>query len=470
MAKSLIEGSRNILITPHANVDPDGLSAALACYLLFSDLGKECTVLCPDTQPQSLSFLPGYEKLEGELKAARDFIIILDCSRGLEVDHLRYTVEENKVNIMVTPKQGSFRDTDVTLREGGFPYDLIVVVDTAELPLLGSVYHRHREFFEQVPILNIDHHVSNAKFGKVQLLATDAASTTEALFAWFSSQPEWKGRITPDIATLLLTGLITDTRSFQNPNTTPRSLEVAAMLFDLGARQQEIIKFIYKTKPLSTLKLWGRALNRIQVNPKERIVWSLISKEDLAEMRASSKETHGIIDELLTTVPESDVFILFTEVEEGGLKASLRSTEAVDVSRLAARTYGGGGHPRAAGFRVRSYENFQLQVLECITKITEEMRRQRTQKPTVDIVSSLSAPALPPEKPGAIDVMREITAYNDHQSTYERTARRPSRPAASAEGAEEAAESEPSYGEGAAGADREAHGPRGTGSGGPPEL
>ena len=398
-----------MLIIPHANVDPDGLSSALACYHIFRASGKECTVLCPDSLPESLTFLPGFEDLQNTLEAAQEFIITLDCSRGIEVDKLRYTVEENKVNIIITPKKGSFLTKDVTFQEGRFPYDLIVIVDTAELPLLGSLYTHYADFFGKVPILNIDHHVSNTKFGKLQLIDPSAASATEVLYQWFSSEPEWKQLITPDVATLLLTGLITDTRSFQNPNTTPRSLEVAAELLDLGARQQEIIKFIYKTKPLSTLKIWGRALNHIQVNPKERIVWSAISSEDLMEMHATDKETHGIIDELLTTIPEAEVYILFTEVEGGGLKASLRSTEAIDVSRLAAKTYGGGGHARASGFRVKSYDNFQLQVLECIQKVIEEMRVQRREKQGVDVVTEVTGDVPQPSKSAAVDIVQEIT-------------------------------------------------------------
>lgn len=401
-AKKLIDESKKMLIVPHANVDPDGLSSALASYLLFTSQGKDCTVLCPDTLPESLEFLPGFEKLENTLRASQDFIITLDCSRGLEVDKLRYTVEDHKVNIVVTPKGGAFSARDVTFQEGAFPYDLIVVLDTADLSLLGSVYEKHRDFFQTVPILNIDHHVSNTKYGKHQLIDPTAASATEVLYRWFLSDAEWKKAITPDIATLLLTGLITDTRSFQNPNTTPHSLEVAAEFLDLGARQQEIIKFIYKTKPLSTLKIWGRALNHIQVNARERIVWSSISKEDLEEMQATDKETHGIIDELLSTIPDADIYVLFTEVPEGGLKASLRSTEKIDASALAGKIAGGGGHPRAAGFRIRSYDNFQLQVLECIQKIIQEMHTQRG----VDIAGALGEKK---EDGGGVDIVKEIT-------------------------------------------------------------
>jgi nanoRNase/pAp phosphatase (c-di-AMP/oligoRNAs hydrolase) len=424
-AKELIERSKKILILPHANVDPDGLSSALACYQFFTRLGKACTVLCQESLPETLAFLPGFEKLEQNLQPSREFIITLDCSRGIQVDKLQYVVEDQKVNIVILPKEGELRSADISLHSGALPYDLIIVVDTAELKLLGTIYERHWHLFSTIPVLNIDHHISNTQYGQVKLLNASAASTTEILYHWFSSDPEWKAHMTSDIATLLLTGLITDTRSFQNPNTTPHALEVAADLLDLGARQQEIIRFIYKTKPLSTLKIWGRALNHLQVNAKERIVWSSISKQDLAEMGGTSRETHGIIDDLLTTIPDADLYVLFTEMEEGGLKASMRSSELVDASSIAAKLFGGGGHARAAGFRITSFENFDLQVLQCIRSIIDEMQTQRGAKEPrkrqdippltlppggAALLRGTGGVALPPSsRPPTIDVVHELT-------------------------------------------------------------
>ncbi len=376
-AMQAIEQHQKLLVIPHANVDPDGLSSALACYQMFTAMGKEVTVICPDTKPESLSFLPGFEKLEEEIKENRDFVITINLDDGVEVDKLRYNVEDSKVNIIVMPKKGSIRPQQIQLADGGYVWDLLVIVDTADLALLGTLYKDHMDLFAEVPMLNIDHHISNTQYGQIHLIDPTAASATEVLYNWFTQVPSMKEKITPDMATLLLTGLITDTRSFQNPNTTPRSLEVAAELLEKGARQQEIIQHVYKTKPLSTLRIWGRALNRIQVDPASRIVWSSVSKEDLAEMEANSKETHGILDELISTIPDADVYVLFTELEEGGLKASMRSSAAVDVSRLSARTFGGGGHARASGFKVAQFDNFQLQVLECIRTLKEAMQKQR---------------------------------------------------------------------------------------------
>lgn len=378
-ATKAIEGSERMLLIPHANVDPDGLSSALACYSIFKQLGKDCTVICPDTLPESLEFLPNFKHLQTSINTERQFVITLDCAGGMEIDKLRYTVEENKVNIIVTPKKGTLKEKDISFFDAGSSYDLLVVLDTADIGLLGSFYTDNIDLFQTTPILNVDHHISNTRFGQLQLIDSTAASATEVLYAWILSQPKWKTLLNDDIATLLLTGLITDTRSFQNPNTTPRSLEVAAQLLDLGARQQEIIQHIYKTKPLSTLKIWGRALNRIQMDTETGIVWAAVSHEDLTEMGATSKETAGLLDELISTIPDADVHVLFTEIEEGGLKASMRSSVSIDVNRAASRLFGGGGHARASGFKIKKYGNFQLQVIECIQKLKTEMQLQRTE-------------------------------------------------------------------------------------------
>ncbi len=389
-ATKLIERSQRILLIPHANVDADGLSSALACYSLFKQLGKDCTVICPDTLPESLDFLPNFEHLSTSISSERQFVITLDCSGGMEVDKLRYTVEDHKVNIIIVPKKGILKQKDISFLDEGSSYDLIVVLDTAEMSLLGSFYADNIDLFTTTPILNVDHHISNTRFGQLQLIDSTCASATEVLFGWFQSHPAWARLLTPDLATLLLTGLITDTRSFQNPNTTPKSLEVAANLLDLGARQQEIIQNIYKTKPLSTLKIWGRALNRIQMDPDARIVWSSVSREDLTEMSATSKETAGLLDELISTIPDADVHVLFTEIEDGGFKASMRSSPAIDVNRAAGRLFGGGGHARASGFKIKTYPNFQLQVVECIRLLKGEMAAQQAE--TI-VPTKLAAPA-----------------------------------------------------------------------------
>lgn len=395
-ATRAIEEHQKILVVCHANVDPDALSGALSCYELFRAIGKDVTVVCADSPPESLQFLPGFDRVEGEIADSQNFIITVNLAEGMEVDKLRYTVEDRRVNIIVVPKNGRIRPQQISLGEGDQRYDLVIAVDTADLPLLGSLYLDHVDLFAEVPVLNVDHHVSNTRYGQLQLIDTTSASVTEVLYHWFTHVPGWREKITGDLATLLLTGLITDTRSFQNPNTTPRSLEVAAELLDLGARQQEIIQHIYKTKPLSTLRIWGRALNRIQVDDRAKITWSSVSREDLAEMGAQSKEVSGILDELISTIPDADVHVIFVEMENGEIKASMRSSPAIDANQLAGQLFKGGGHPRASGFRLPKAANFQLAVLEAIQAIRDGMERQRSAAASLAPEERLTTPALPP--------------------------------------------------------------------------
>ncbi len=410
-ATALIGKSERLLVIPHANVDPDGISSALACERVWSAIGKQVTVICPDAKPESLKFLPGFEQLVHDLPDAEQFVITINLDPGTDVDTLRYTVEGQQMHITVVPKHGKIRSGNIVLGGGDKPYDLVVIVDTADLALLGPLYTEHVDLFSSIPMLNVDHHISNTNYGQMQLIDPTSSSCTELLYQWFSSVPEWKEHLTPDVATLLLTGLITDTRSFQNPNTTPRSLEIAAELLERGGRQQDIVKNIYKTKPLSTLKIWGRALNRTQVDRAAGIVWSSVSLEDLQELGADSRETHGLLDELLSTIPHADVYVLFTETENGVIKASVRSSAAVDSSKMTGELFQGGGHARASGFRVPVGESMQLTVLECIQKMKAYLQQHRGAPTsgavgTPTIVPEVITPA-PQSGPG-IDVAMEL--------------------------------------------------------------
>ena len=93
-ALQAIEQHQRILISPHANVDPDGLSSALACYQMFTAMGKDVTVICPDTKPESLSFLPGFEKFEQELSSNKDFVVTINLEDGAEIDKRFGTVHD----------------------------------------------------------------------------------------------------------------------------------------------------------------------------------------------------------------------------------------------------------------------------------------------------------------------------------------------------------------------------------------
>jgi hypothetical protein len=219
-----------------------------------------------------------------------------------------------------------------------------------------------------------------------------AASATEILYYVLQAMEKKynKKLITKDVATLLLAGIITDTGSFQHANTSPKSMEVSAKLLDLGARQQDIIKNIYKTKKLSTLKLWGVVLSKVQVDPVHRIVWSTIAKEDIQETDADPDESEGIIDDLLSNAPGAEVIMLIKQNEkEGYTSVSMRSTtNAVDVGKIATEM-GGGGHVRAAGYKIRDGRAFDQIVSEILAKVREYQSKRLNISPE-DVETPLS--------------------------------------------------------------------------------
>jgi len=352
-AVNKIRESQKILITPSSPADGDSLGAALSLYLVLRKLGKEPTVVMSDELPETYEFLPRTNEIHHELSGMKDFVITLDC-KDAEVDTIKYQVEEDVVNIIVTPKTGKFKKESVAFKNGTEAYDLIITVDAGDIHQMRDLYEENKEMFETIPILNIDHHSSNSKYGTINYVDLDCSSTTQALMPIIDALNDTGAEIIDkDIATLLLTGLITDTGSFQHANTTPQAFEVASRLLDLGAQQQEIIKKVYKTKSLSTLKLWGRVLSKIQYDEEHRLVWSTITTEDLLETNSTTDEANGIIDELMTNAPGAELILLLKQKADDLVSGSVRTnSDEVDGSAFAA-SFGGGGHVRAAGFRVK---------------------------------------------------------------------------------------------------------------------
>lgn len=350
----LIKRNQKILILPSSPPDGDSLGSAIALYLVLKKLNKEVTVVCTDPIPEVLQFLPNIKVIGDKVVSSNDFIITID-SKNATIDNIQSSIEGNKINIVITPKEGSLSEDNVHFNKAKTDFDLIITVDTAELSQLKSFYENNVELFHQIPVINIDHHISNTHFGKINHVDIMSSSTTELIFPVIEQLAEQEKieLIDEDVATLLLTGIITDTGSFQNANTTPRSFAKAAQLISYGARQQEIIQHIYKTKQLSQLKLWGRVLSKIQTDEKHRIVWSVVSQQDFKDTESSLDQTGDVIDELMTNAPGAEIVILMKEKEGDLVSISIRTTSpSVDASRIAEH-FGGGGHTQAAGCTVQ---------------------------------------------------------------------------------------------------------------------
>jgi phosphoesterase RecJ-like protein len=347
----LLKNKNRILLLTHKNPDGDAIGSILALYLSLKKLGKEVTAVCNDLPSVVFNYLPDLNAVQQNFAGSRDFVISLDISKA-KADKVMYKVNGDKLDIIITPKSGSqFSSEMISSCDGCFHFEAIVVLDSPDLERIGSPYEKNPEIFYDVPVINIDHHPGNDNFGKINLIDITATSTAEILVSLMESLTGDAKFINEEIATALLTGIVTDTNSFQNTNTTPKSLTVAAQLVASGARQQEIIKNIYKTKSLSTLRLWGRALSNIKEEKEHRFVWTSLYKKDFADVGAAPSESTGVIDELLKTAAGVEFALLLTE-KNGDVHGSLRSTSKTkDVSAIA-RLFNGGGHAMAAAFQL----------------------------------------------------------------------------------------------------------------------
>lgn len=341
----LIKQSQRILVVSHKNAGGDAVGSMLALERVLTKAGKEVTLVLSEKLDENLTFLPGIEKIKRDISGARDLIIRISKDK-FPIEKLSYNEEDGFLNIVLTPK-GTLEKNNLEFTQSQFKFDLIFVLDTADVEKIDSIYDRYTELFFETPIVNVDHHGGNEYFGTVNMVDLTATSTAEILVSIIEAMGP--GNFDADVATCLLTGIIADTASFKNTNTTPKSLTISAQMLAAGARQQEVIQNLYKTRPLSTLKLWGKVLSNIEYDQDHRMVVSTISLADFTESGGNAEEIHGVLDELLTNAPGTDVVLLLAETAKGRISGKLKGMNGSDVLVIA-EAFGGSGHVLAAGF------------------------------------------------------------------------------------------------------------------------
>lgn len=314
-AKQLIEGAHRVLITFAPGHGGDAIASSLALALFLEKMGKQVDVIASGFElPGSFRFLPNSKRITSGVAGLRKFIISLDLERT-SLQDLSYSIEGNRLHIYLTPKQGSFTASDLTTQASDFSYDLIITIDTPDLESLGEIYHNNTEFFYQTTILNIDHSPTNEYFGQTNLINFNVPSTADLIFDLIESiKPEL---VDEDLATCLFAGLTASTKSFTTTQVTPETLSRAAKLVSLGARREEVVMHLYRTKQLSTLKLWGRALARLKSDSARKLVWSLLPPDDFTKSGAGEIELPSVIDELITNAPEAGTIVLLYELTPG---------------------------------------------------------------------------------------------------------------------------------------------------------
>ena len=319
--------ARRVLTICHENPEADALGSALAVSLLVEASGGVATPVCADPVPAMYAFLPGMDRFRREPDQATD-------------------------------------------------YDLLVVGDCGELERIGPVLEFHHELFERVPILDIDHHISNPRFGVVDWVDATSSATCEmvTLLAWRLGVPLTAAD--GMLASALAGGVVMDTGNFQHPNVTARTLVVAAALREAGAPLSEIARLLYRSKPNSQLALFGRVLARVESDREGRLVWSTLELADLTATGSLSAESEGLID-LLAQSETAEAAILFKEVEDNAsTRVSIRTRDGGVDATVLAGAFGGGGHARAAGATVPlPLEEARKAVLARAATLVDAVRR-----------------------------------------------------------------------------------------------
>jgi phosphoesterase RecJ-like protein len=286
-----------ILVASHVRPDGDALGSAIAFGLWLRGLGRDVTVWNEEGVTAKYRYLPGCEIVGVPPGEAEDF-------------------------------------------------DVVVALDTSVRDRLGSVWAAVKS---TAVVVNIDHHVSNQGYGELNHIDPSSPATGQIVFEFLRSVG---AVITPDIATNLFAAISTDTGSFQYAGTSPRTFRVAAELVEAGVEVAELSRQMYENQPRRRLELLRHALNEARFTCDDHVVSFTLTLAAASEMGVIPEDNEGVIDHL-RSVEGVVAAVFFEELEEGRVRVSARSKDArVDVCKVC-QMFGGGGHPLAAGARVR---------------------------------------------------------------------------------------------------------------------
>lgn len=291
---------RSYLVISHQRPDGDAIGSTLATGLVLRALGKDVTLWNEDGVVPQYHFLPGSELLS-------------------------------------TPPLGETRR-----------FDVVIAVDCATQVRLGTplqcIDPDHQPLW-----VNLDHHISNPGYGDVVFINGSAPATGEVLADLIQENGL---PLDAAIAENLFVAISTDTGSFQYPQTTGHTFQVAAALIATGLNVGEISRRTYDSLPLARLRLHIAVLNTMELHLADRVAFVSLTRAVMEEIGASPDDTEGAIN-YVRALNSVLVAAFFEELEDGRVRLSLRSKDAavVNVSDLA-KQFGGGGHALAAGARV----------------------------------------------------------------------------------------------------------------------
>lgn len=297
----LVARRRRFLLTTHINPDGDGLGSEVAAALWLEGMGKTVRILNDSPVPPVFRFMEDMHAIE--------------------------TFDEARA-------EAAFAEADV-----------FMILDTANRHRIGRlapVMDRHA-----IDIAIVDHHVSHDGFGRVNVIEPGAAATAEILYDLIA---ESGAPLTVPVAEALYIGLMTDTGSFRYSNTDGAAHRMAATLVDAGLDPQALHARVHSNATPGRLRFFGEVLAALQMLDDGRLAVLEASPEQFRRHGLAGPDTEGLVD-MPRTIAGVEVVALFSEVEAGKIKVSLRSTGRVSIDQVCARL-GGGGHVHAAGVLV----------------------------------------------------------------------------------------------------------------------
>jgi phosphoesterase RecJ-like protein len=285
--KERLAVAQSILIASHVRPDGDAIGSLLALGLALQGAGKRVQMVLQDGIPASFRHLQGSDQVQNE------------------------------------PKEG---------------WDTFISVDCADFKRLGKIFESIAK-----PDINIDHHITNEKFGKINLIEGEEVATSAILANYL---PQWGLEITQPVASALLTGIVTDTLGFRTANTTPESLRQSAMLMERGADLPALYTRALVRRSFPAARYWGAGLSSLE--RKDGLVWGTLTVTDRKAAGYGGNDDADLIN-IISAIDGSKVGMIFVEQTDNHVKISWRALEdGIDVSKVA-KHFGGGGHAAAAG-------------------------------------------------------------------------------------------------------------------------
>jgi len=314
----------------------DALATAFALSFFLSALKKDVSVAGENIlkDKESLPFLAEPENLVPSITGARDFVLSFNTERN-KIINVRTENASDELRIYLTPKNGSIDPRDFSFIPAKFKFDLAIVVGSPDKESLGKIYEENPDIFYEIPIINIDNHSDNELFGQLNLVDITASSTAEILAEMLEKSD--LGSIDEKASEALLAGIISATESFQKKNTTPKALQIASRLMDKGADQQKIIRSLYKTQPLNLLKLWGRVMAQVKWNEELKLIWALVSIEDLVQARAKVEDLPHVLEKIRGNYSSGNFFMILFPEDNFHIRGLMKSASPENLALFAAR-------------------------------------------------------------------------------------------------------------------------------------